>query len=362
MNIIMPPIWVRYVWKEAFKGFLVALAGLIALFSLLQFVTLLKMSGNGTYTLLDAALETCLFLPSKLIEITPMAALLGSLIGLGGLARHQELTALTGTGVSDWRIVQVTSLLAIPLSVLLFLMSQFMIPAAYHLSQEIQAKASWDKTNTGHFFWALGKGGVFLKVGSIADDGRAWNIQRFKIGSDGKLQEFLKADKSVLNSDGSWHMSHLLKKTIIRDRVVEENLESLDWMPFLSRDEMYYLTFPISFVSPTALVQHIIDGRLKGEPAILCEREIWKRLALPFSIVALVFFAAPFLFGSTRSKTVGSRIGIGVMIAVAYTLFQEILDRAGLVTGISPIISAFLPPLLVVAAAVQLYARSNPHG
>ncbi|KMQ87903.1 permease [Lasius niger] len=306
-------------------------------------------------------LETALFVPHKLIEITPMAALLGCLIGLGGLARHQELTALTGTGVSDWRIVQVASLLAIPFSLALIIISQTVVPSAFHYSQAIEAKASADRTKTGHFFWALGKGGVFLKVGSIADDGRAWGIQRFKIGSDGKLEEFIKAQSSIPNPDGSWHMSHLLKKTIVRDRVTEENLDSLDWKPFLSREEMYYLTFPIAFVSPTALLQHIIDGRLRGEPALLCERELLNRLALPFSIVALIFFAAPFLFGSTRSKTVGSRIGIGVMIAVAYTLFQEILDRAGLVTGISPIISAFLPPLFIVAAAVQLYARSNPH-
>ncbi|QCE35061.1 LPS export ABC transporter permease LptG [Acetobacteraceae bacterium] len=359
LRIIAPPIWVRYIWKESFKGFLIALSGLIALFSLLQFVTFMGMSGDGSYTLADAGMETLLYVPRKLIETTPMAALLGTLIGLGGLARYQELTALTGAGVSDWRIIQIASLLAIPLSIFLIFISQFGVPQAYYKSQAIEAKASSDKEATGHSFWALGSGGVFLKVGSLADDGRAWHIQRFIIDDKGQLQEFLKAERAVPNPDGSWHMSDILKKTIVRNKVTEETFSDMDWKPFLSEEEMRYLSFPITFVSPSVLIEHIIQGRVSGEPKTLCEREIWSRLALPFSIVALFFFAAPFLFGSTRSRTVGSRIGIGVMIAVAYTLFQEILDRAGLVTGISPIITAFLPPLLLVAAAVQLYARAN---
>ena len=53
----------------------------------------------------DVFLYVLLLLPRFSYELFPVAVLLGSLIGLGGLASHSELIAMRAAGVSLSRIV-----------------------------------------------------------------------------------------------------------------------------------------------------------------------------------------------------------------------------------------------------------------
>lgn len=76
----------RYIGKTVVLS---TLLSLLVLLTLVAFVTLLEEMdevGTGVYRTLDAIYYVLLILPRGAYEIFPVAVLLGSLIGLGGLA------------------------------------------------------------------------------------------------------------------------------------------------------------------------------------------------------------------------------------------------------------------------------------
>jgi hypothetical protein len=68
------------------------------------FIGELNDVGRGGYTLAKAASYTLLTVPRRLYEMYGYAALIGGLLGLGGLAGTGELTALRAAGMSKLRI------------------------------------------------------------------------------------------------------------------------------------------------------------------------------------------------------------------------------------------------------------------
>jgi lipopolysaccharide export system permease protein len=68
------------------------------------FIGELNDVGQGQYTLAKAAVYVLLTVPRRFYEMFGYAALIGSLLGLGGLAASGELTALRAAGLSKLRI------------------------------------------------------------------------------------------------------------------------------------------------------------------------------------------------------------------------------------------------------------------
>ena len=76
----------RYIGKTIFAATFLCLFVLIGLSGIIKFVEQMKSVGEGNYDVWHAAYFTILKTPQELTVFFPMAALIGSLIGLGSLA------------------------------------------------------------------------------------------------------------------------------------------------------------------------------------------------------------------------------------------------------------------------------------
>ena len=95
----------RYLAASIITSTALVLGVLLAFFSLLQFVDALGDIGKGNYQLTDAVRYVLLSLPGQMVEVFPMAALLGTTLGLSALAADAELVAIRAAGVSLLQIV-----------------------------------------------------------------------------------------------------------------------------------------------------------------------------------------------------------------------------------------------------------------
>ncbi len=93
----------RYIGVSFAKGYLIVLAILLPVFSFLIFVNELEDAGKGTYDALGALVYVLLTAPARALELTPVTALLGSIVALAGLAAGSELWAIRVAGVSVMR-------------------------------------------------------------------------------------------------------------------------------------------------------------------------------------------------------------------------------------------------------------------
>ena len=95
----------RYIGASVLKATLLALVVLLSLLVFLGVVDELDEVGRGDYRTWDALLVAFLSTPRYAFEVFPVAALLGSLLGLGALANQGELVAMRAAGMSLRQIV-----------------------------------------------------------------------------------------------------------------------------------------------------------------------------------------------------------------------------------------------------------------
>jgi len=94
----------RYIGSRFIWGFLLVMLILVFLFSFLELVVQLDDVGKGNYQVLDCFLFVALTLPTRILDLVSLSALLGSILALGMLADRGELVAMRAAGLSVGRI------------------------------------------------------------------------------------------------------------------------------------------------------------------------------------------------------------------------------------------------------------------
>ena len=96
----------RYMARRFFAWVCIVLLVLAGIVWLVGMIELLRRSGSREQATFGIVLEmAALKLPAMLELLLPFAVLFGSLFAFDRLARHNELTAAHGAGVSVWRIL-----------------------------------------------------------------------------------------------------------------------------------------------------------------------------------------------------------------------------------------------------------------
>src|SRR5574340_440986 len=116
-------------WQVVLNSLLVLLV-LTALASIITFVGELNSVGEGHYRLVDAALYTLLYVPTQAYQMCVVAALIGTVLGLGELASHNELMVMRTAGLSAARLGASALLGGALLLVLCMVLGEWLAPPA----------------------------------------------------------------------------------------------------------------------------------------------------------------------------------------------------------------------------------------
>src|SRR4030081_3385247 len=96
----------RYIVRTIIGSVLLVMSVLLVLGGLFIFIDQQDDIGVGRYNALSGLWFTLLNLPQFAYELLPITALMGSLLGMGSLARGSELVVIRATGVSTLRIAR----------------------------------------------------------------------------------------------------------------------------------------------------------------------------------------------------------------------------------------------------------------
>ncbi len=94
----------RYVIRTMLGAIFLVMMVLLVLGALFVFIDQQDEIGVGRYTVLRAIEFTAMNLPQQAFELLPVTVLIGSLVGLGTLARGSEITVIRATGISIARL------------------------------------------------------------------------------------------------------------------------------------------------------------------------------------------------------------------------------------------------------------------
>ena len=132
----------RYVIRTVLGYTSMVMIVLLALGALFMFIGQQDDIGVGNYTATQALLFVALNLPSYLFQLLPVAALIGSLLGLGNLARGSELIVMRASGVTTARFCLWLGTAGLILGSLMFVVGEYVAPPLGSYARQ-QAQGRW---------------------------------------------------------------------------------------------------------------------------------------------------------------------------------------------------------------------------
>lgn len=348
-----------YLMRAVLAGTLLVLLVLDVLTAFLLFVGEFDNIGTGSYELADAMAFVLLKMPQQTWLLFPIAALLGSLIGLGALAQNSELVVMRASGLSIARLARSVALGGVVLMVLAGALGEFIAPPAERYAERDRALALYSKlavTDAG--VWARDQD-LFVNVRQIGGREQLGQITIYDLDPDGRMERVIRAD-SARHDGSTWYLTDMRETRILPDgRTETRTATEAAWNSQLSPDLLTLFVTDEDSLSVRGLADYIGYLKSNGLDSVRYEVALWGRVSSLVSILLMVLLALPFSFGSLRSASTGQRVMVGVIVGVGFFILDRTFANSGQVFGLPPSMVGWLPTLGLAAAAVLAMRRTG---
>ncbi|OOZ40532.1 LPS export ABC transporter permease LptG [Solemya pervernicosa gill symbiont] len=349
----------RYLIKETLIGILLALLLVVALDALLAFIAELGDVGRGEYGVGAAMRFIVLTLPHRLLDLLPMAVLLGSLMSLGRLAAGSELIALRSAGVSRASITRALLKLGMVLVVIALLIGEYIVPMSEQQARNGRAVAqsSGALHKSKHGVWVR-DGRAFVHIRDFYADGKLGKVTRYEFNKQGQLQSAVSARSAKYNGE-EWYLFGV-ERSLVRESIVVSQSEMAErWSLLLDPELLSVVATGPRFLSAWDLGKYILYLRANGLATQRYELALWNKLISPLSLLVMLFFVVPFVLGPLRDVGAGKRMVMGLLFGLAFYLLNRTYYQMGQLYNFNPLFSALFPSLLVLAVTMVVLKRTR---
>ena len=342
----------RYIALNFLKALGYVLLLLLALFSFVSLAEELEDVGTGTFTTTDAVSVVLLTTPKRIVDLLPVSALLGAVLGLGAMANHREIIALRNAGLSPWRLARGPCLVVALMIGLTILMQNQLIPTSERQAQEFRSKTlEQTMLGGGTEFWSRYTN-QFVRVGRVEFGRIPHDIEVYELGPSGRLQRLLQAQWADILDQRNWMLHGVEEKILGADSIQYRILDTLEWESFLSPDQLSALITPAHALSSTDLYRYIRKTEGSGLNTRQYETIFWRQLSVPLAMLAMTLLGLPFVIGSVRTHSAGFRIVVGASVGIGFYLLEQMIGQLSLILEIPAAPAALMPSALVLAAGL----------
>jgi len=348
---ILLPVVGRHLAREFLAAFALSLAAFVVIYVTAEFFDRLDSFLRHDVASGAIARYFVFKLPLVVTQVTPIAVLVGGLIGLGLLARQNEFVALRACGVSVWQIATPLLALAAVISLGAFAWNEAVVPYSAHRWHEIEnaeiKRRGPTKVFAGREVWYHGRAG-FYNVDRVSLRKKTlWGLAIYQLTDDFRPLRQIEADSATW--DGTrWQLHGAHTLDFVEGRV----RHSADVPPGFSLPETLE-DFRVVSVEPEELSyamlrRQIRDLRRKGVDTSESWVDLHLKLALPAASFIMMLLAVPLTAAGTRVSSFAASVGLGFAVGFAYFVllaFTRALGQQG-----------SLPPLLAAWAANAIFA------
>jgi lipopolysaccharide export system permease protein len=297
--------------------------------------------------------------PLFIVYAFPIAALVATVFTIGGMTRHQEITAAKAGGVSFYRLFGPVAATGVVLSAVAMVLTE-VVPITLQKRAELLGET--ETVGRGpriSFVYQTEREGVLSVRRLDARSGEMSGVvlERKEAGGvpglhrtarraiwDEEERGWRLTDGYVreLRDDGTEHVTQF---DTLRLPGLVETPDDLLGEP-REPDQMRY----------AEMTRFIGAIERSGGDASSLRVERAQKLAIPAAVMIIVLFGAPLVTSSSRG---GAAYGVGISLGI--TIVYMLLFRVGRAVGsggaIDPLLAAWGPNLLFLAAALVLLAR-----
>jgi lipopolysaccharide export system permease protein len=350
----------RYIVRAILGAVLLVMMVLLVLGALFVFIDQQDDVGTGHYTALAAFGYTLLNLPQLAYELLPITALIGSLLGLGSLARGSELTVVRATGVSVARLAGIALLAGLLLMLLAILLGEFLAPPLQQAAREHKAFSKLNGVSFGGGGAWVRDGDMILNIAGQSSLRQFGSMQLFELSPQHRLLALGHAQRAVAGArGGTWSLSGYTES-----RFADDSVTTSPPAPRLLASHVSAGFLGLAVEDPKQLTSRALWRLINYYHAnALDAREylfaFWSRIARTVAVVFSVLLAIPFVLGSMRSAGAGARMLLGMILGIGFFLLQRLIESGTVVFNLDPVLLAWLPTALLALVTFTLLARAR---
>lgn len=350
----------RYIVRTVLGAVAMVMMVFLILGGVLVFISQQSDIGVGHYTAADALWYTLLNLPQQVYQLLPITALLGSLLGLGQLARGSEITVIRATGASVARLAGTVLIAAAVLIAFEGLLGEFVAPQLQEAANQQKAFSQFTSVEFGGGTGAwVRDGDLILNVARQSGSRHFVGMQVFELSPQHTLASIGRAANATAVGDRKWLLGGYTESRFAGDQVRssapgQKVLQSNVTAGFLGLavQDPEQLTL-------SALWQVIGYFHANSLDARQYLFAFWSKIARTVAIAFSVLLAVPFALGSLRSAGAGTRTMLGLVIGIGFFLLQRLIESGAIVFNLDPVILAWLPTALLATVTLLLLGRAR---
>lgn len=291
-------------------------------------------------------------LPLIILQVVPVAVLLGSMLSLGQLRRFNEITAMQGAGVSPARIALPLLAAALAISSGVYAMSETLVPDAYHaqrriLQEEVKGERSESGVGRLHVRY-LGRGNTFYAIEFF--DGSTGSLRNVSVQqlSGGGIRWRVDAAHGELR-DGIWSFRNGFLRTFRDSTETTTQFRRYGSSSLKEKPQEFARLQENPFhMNMRSLRQYAERVRASGGRDVKIRVDYHLRISFPLSCVVMVLLGASLSLRIVRGGS--APLGFGATLAIAFAYYAFI--RAGQALGYNETV----PPLAAAWVANVLFS------
>ena len=342
----------RHIVRTVLLHTLMVVAVLLALTLMFTFIGEQDDIGTGAYDVGDALAFTLLSVPQQLFEGLPIAALIGAILGLGGLARDSELTVFRAAGVSVARIAGSAALAGLVLLAGAWVIGEYIAPPSDQYARQLKIFSKYSEyTAAGSRSSWVKDGARFVNIQQQTAENMFGGVYLFEFSADRSLARVGRADTASHKGGLTWQFSNYAETRFEDGRTRAAHSPALDVEVDINREFIGLAVVDPAALPVRGLYSYVAHLRANNLESTAFETALWSRIARTVSIILVCVLAVPFAFGPMRSSGNGARMVAGILAGALYFLVNRTLENSAQVYGLDPLLAAWVP-----AAALALLA------
>ena len=348
----------RLIARQILYSTLLVLNVLVALAVFFVMISALRDYGEANFGLVELIKYVVLRQPQQVYDLAPIAALIGTIMGLSTLALNSELTAMRASGVSVARIVLATMKVGLVFALAVLLLGEYVVPTSENLAQIGRARAlqtPLQKKSSG--IW-LRSGTMYVNIGEVLPDLSLLRMNIYDFDQNSRLRTQTSARRAHYD-DGVWRLHKVSESLIVGDQKVQtRRVPEAEWSSALTPEVVSVFAVQPDSLSIVQLHYYIGHLELNNQDTRSFRLAFWQKCFMPLAILVMVLLATPFVFRQIRSGGLSQRIFIGIMLGMVFIIFHKTLGYFGALYALPPVAATLLPMTVFFVLALFLLRRA----
>ena len=360
----------RYVLREFLRILAITLFALTAVFVMIHLMDHVNVYIDHDSSWAEVGRYYLFQLPYNTLLTMPMAMLIATILSIGDMGKHGELTAMKASGISLYRLVAPILVLAVIASVAMLALGETVVPGLNQRANDVYEDEVLDQGDEfenyrGNFVYHDRDGYTYIVRSLFVEDtlGSADQVEIQRRLPDGTFVRINAANMVWEPARQAW----VLRNGEVRvfPQGGEERMYGFSLMRSPALDdppqELLAEEKDPEEMGYADLRRYIIDRERLGVETRPQQVDLQMKLSYPFANIVIVLFGLAVVGSATHAGRHSGTAGFGtaLFLTIIFWGFLRVSQGVGYAGWLDPPVAAWLANVIFGSAALVLLARAK---